>query len=94
MRRRAVFEGAEPTQEVELPFPEFGDIDPAVSPRQHSQQALQQHLGQRIGDLAALARVFQLFEMLQPFNDLIVSAVGLGLSVAHDGPPRGSKGPA
>ena len=44
MRRRAVLKGAEPAQKIELLLAERGDLDPAVCPRQHRQQALQQHL--------------------------------------------------
>ena len=92
--RRALFERPEPAQELELPLAERGDLDPAVGSRQNSQQALQQHLVQGVGDLAALARVLKIFEMLKPLNNLIKGVRGLGLGVGHGGPHRESKGPA
>ena len=88
MGRRAVLEGPEPAQEVELPLAELGDLDPAVGASQYRQQALQQHLVQRILHLAALARILEFLEMLQPFNDLIVSAFDLRLGLGPAGPSR------
>jgi hypothetical protein len=60
--------------------------------RNRRQQALQQHLVQRIGDLAAPARVFEILEMLKPLNNLIVGPGSLRLSVSHGGRQSGSKG--
>jgi hypothetical protein len=49
------------------------------------------HRVERIGHLAALARIIEVFEMLKPFNDLIVGLLGLGLSMSHGGPHHESK---
>ena len=61
VRRRAVLEGKEPPQERELGSTEAGDVREAVRPGDHRQQAEQQYLVERIGDLAALPRVRHLF---------------------------------
>jgi hypothetical protein len=57
MRRRALFEGREPTQNVDLAVQ--GDLDPAVGSREHREQALQQHLVERIDYLAKLPGIFR-----------------------------------
>ena len=51
--------------------------------RDHGQEALQQHLVERIGDSASLARVIEFFEMRKPFNHLIVGTFDLLLSLRH-----------
>jgi hypothetical protein len=81
--RRAVLEGREAAQESQLVAAEQGDIDPAFGTGEHGKQAQQQHLGQRIGHLAALPRIIEVFEMLQPINNLIVSVLDLGRGVYH-----------
>ena len=54
VRRRAITKRPEPPQQVELAVAEAGDIDEALRPGQHREQSQQQHLGERISDLAAL----------------------------------------
>ena len=48
MRRRAIGERPEPAQKRELLRPEAGDFHEALGPRQHRQQAQQQHLIERV----------------------------------------------
>jgi hypothetical protein len=87
---RALLEGRETAQKIELSLAERGNLDPAVGTREHRQQALQQHLGQRIRHLAALAWIFDVLEMLKPLNNLIVCALDLKWGVGHGGPLRES----
>ena len=64
MRGRSVAKRSEPAQKLELLVAEPGDVDEGFRPRQHAEQAQQQHLVERIHHLAALARVRQIPEML------------------------------
>jgi hypothetical protein len=89
MGGRAIRKGAEPAQKRKLGFTELCNFDPALGAGQNRQQAKQQHLIERIPYLAALARILKRFEMFQPFNDLIVGALRLRLSLRHrNRPPR------
>ena len=67
----------------ELSLPEQRDLDPAAGHRKHGKQTLEQHLVQRIGDLASLARVLKLLKMFKLFDNLIVSAFGLREGFGH-----------
>ena len=57
MRRRPMAKRPEPPQQLDLLFPKPRNVDECLRPRQHRQQAQQQHFGQRIDHLAGLARV-------------------------------------
>ena len=70
VRRRAVAKRPEPAQQLDLLLAEPRDIDEGLRPRQHRQQAQQQHLGKRIDHLAGLARVRQILEIVQENNRL------------------------
>ncbi len=83
VRGRSGREGAETTQKIQLVIAVSGDLDPALAAGQHTQEREQQHLVQRIEHLGALARVLQIFETLQKFNDLIERRQGLLRSARH-----------
>ncbi len=63
-------ERPESAQEIQLLLAIFGDLDPALAAGEHTEER-QQHLVERVKHLRALARVFQILETLQKFNDLI-----------------------
>ena len=70
MRRRAILERAEPTEQRELLGAEKRDLSEAFRASQHRQQTQQQNLVERIGHLAKLARVPQTLEIAQKYNRL------------------------
>jgi hypothetical protein len=53
------------TQQIELVFPEPGDVGEGLGSRQHRQQRQQQHLIEGIDDLDQLPGVRQIRKMLQ-----------------------------
>ena len=63
VRRRAVLERTEAAQQRELLGPEQRDLGEALCTGQHRKQTQQQDLIERIGNLALLARVLQVFEI-------------------------------
>jgi hypothetical protein len=67
---RAILERAEPAEQSQLPGAEEGDLREALSPGQHAEQTQKQHLVERIGHLAALARVPKVLEIAQKDNRL------------------------
>jgi len=66
--RRSVAKRPEPAQKVDLLLAEPGDIDERLRSAQHRQQTQQQHLGERIDNLAGLARVGQILEVIEKNN--------------------------
>jgi hypothetical protein len=90
MRRCAVLERAEAAQQFELFATEQGDVDDGLGPDQHGEQAKQEDLVERIGDLAWLARVFQVFEMTQE-NHRLVECGTVCRSVVHGCPPQANR---
>src|SRR6202011_2268963 len=71
VRRRAVLERTEAAQQRELLGPEQRDLGEALCTRQHRKQTQQQDLIERIGNLALLARVLEVFEIPQKDNRLV-----------------------
>src|ERR1700694_529023 len=69
--RRAVLERTEAAQQRELLGPEQRDLGEALCTRQHRKQTQQQDLIERIGNLALLARVLEVFEIPQKDNRLV-----------------------
>ena len=68
MRGRSIAKRPEPAQQVELLLAEPGDVGERLRPGKHRQKAQQQHLVERIDHFAALARVWQILEILQKNN--------------------------
>jgi hypothetical protein len=64
--RDAVVERQKALQKIELGFAVFLDLDPALGTAQHTHQAAQQQLRQRIEHLCLLPRLRHLLEKLQP----------------------------
>ena len=70
MGGRPMAKRPKPAQQRDLLFPKPRNVDECLRPRQHRQQAQQQHFGQRIDHLAGLARVRQILEIIQENNRL------------------------
>ena len=70
MRGRAVQKRPEPSQKAELLGPKAGDINKRLGPSQHRKKRQKQHLIQPIHNLAALARVRQIFKITKKYNRL------------------------
>src|SRR6202040_1688838 len=65
MRRRSIGKPPEATQQRELLGAEAGDVDEGLRPGQHREQTQQQHLLERVRNLATLARVRHVLEIPQ-----------------------------
>ncbi|HME25015.1 MAG TPA: hypothetical protein VKI44_27425 [Acetobacteraceae bacterium] len=89
--RRAVPEAAEPAQQRQLLAAEPGDIDNGLGARQHGEQAEQENLVERVGDLPLLARVFQVLEMTQK-NHRLVPGSTICRYLVHGCPPQANRG--
>ncbi len=89
---RAVREGAEAAQQVELFLAERGDLHPTLGAGKDRDEVQEQHFVERIEHLACLARVLEALEMLQPFNDLIESSLRMRLRLRHPSILRESRG--
>ena len=70
MRRRAVAERPETAKQVKFLVAEAGDFDEGIGSRQHPEERQKQHLIERIHDLATLARIGQIVEMIEKDNCL------------------------
>ena len=67
---RPVTKRSEPAQQIDLLLAEPRDIDEGLRSAQNREQTQQQHLGERINDFAAVARIGQILEMIQKNNAL------------------------
>jgi hypothetical protein len=83
MRGRASSKAATRPTKLRFPVPNSAISIQLSTSGAHCEQALQQHLVERIGHLAKLVGILKLLEMLKPFNSLIVSAFGLETGFAH-----------
>ena len=70
MGGRPVTKRSEPAQQIDLLLAEPRDIHEGLRSAQNREQTQQQHLGERINDFAALARIGQILEMIQKNNAL------------------------
>src|SRR4051794_20258478 len=68
---RAVLEGTEAAQKLALLATEQGDVDKGFRPGEHREQTEKEDLVERVGYLALLARVLQVFEIAQKNNRLV-----------------------
>ncbi len=81
--RRALRERSEAAQQIGLLLAELGDLDPALGAGQHRDQTEQQHLIERIPDLARLAWIVHILKVFKPFDNLIERLFCLRLRHAH-----------
>jgi hypothetical protein len=71
MRGRAAAKRAEPAQEFELLLAEPGNVDEALGPGQHREQAQEQDFLERINHLARLPVIGQILEIFQENNRFV-----------------------
>src|ERR1700728_1703896 len=86
VRRRALRERPEATQQVQLLAAEQRDIGDGVGTRQHGEQTEDQDLLQRVVHLPLLARILQIFEMTQE-NDRLVECSAIRCRAFHGSSP-------
>ncbi len=77
---------SEPAQKLALCAAEQGDIDDALGSGQHGKQAQEEDFVERVGYLALLVRILQVFEIAQK-NDRLVKRGTIGRWIFH-GCPR------
>jgi hypothetical protein len=87
VRRRAVAKRTEPPQKRQLLAPEAGNIDEGLRPGQHREQTQQQHLLERVRNLATLARVRHVLEIPQK-NYRFAKCLTVRRHAVHRRPPR------
>src|SRR3954469_20554426 len=83
---RAVLEGTEAAQKLALLATEQGDVDKGFRPGEHREQTEKEDLVERVGYLALLARVLQVFEIAQK-NNRLVECGTIRRRVVHGCPP-------
>ena len=69
-----------------------GDIDEGFGPAQHRKQRQQKHLVERIRDLAALAWIRQILEVIEEYHGLPKSAAVRRYVFHNRFPPTESRG--
>src|SRR3954466_6219423 len=83
---RAVLEWTEAAQKLALLATEQGDVDKGFRPGEHREQTEKEDLVERVGYLALLARVLQVFEIAQK-NNRLVECGTIRRRVVHGCPP-------
>src|SRR4051794_34488776 len=83
---RAVLEGTEAAQKLALLATEQGDVDKGFRPGEHREQTEKEDLVERVGYLALLARILQVFEIAQK-NNRLVECGTIRRRVVHGCPP-------
>ena len=80
--RRAILERTEAAKKRQLFNPEQGDLGESFGTGKHAEQAQEQDLIERVGHLALLARVVQIFEMTQK-DDRFVECAAVRYCTVH-----------
>jgi hypothetical protein len=94
VRRSAIGERAKPAEEIEFLAAEPSDIHEGFGTRQHCEQRQQEHLIARIHDLAMLARVRHVLEVIEKY-DRFAKCSTVRCHIVHCRPPPGeSRGSA
>jgi hypothetical protein len=86
VRRRAMGEGPEAAQQIDLLFAEPRNINEGFRSGQHGEQAQQQNLIKRVKHLAGLAWVLQSSEMTQKYHRLAKRPLRSSNPLHHDPP--------
>src|SRR3954464_4228110 len=83
---RAGLERTEAAQKLALLSTEQGDVDKGFRPGEHREQTEKKDLVERVGYLALLARILQVFEIAQK-NNRLVECGTIRRRVVHGCPP-------